>query len=102
MYFHAIGRHRYRVHKDKDDKRFYGVVEKEEYVSVNPITGGRTVKRFWKVYNAGGGWRAAPKQTFSSRDAAGRFLLQDAAVPYADKETHWTKRQDEGRLPKAA
>jgi hypothetical protein len=102
MYFREIGHNRYRVQKDKDDHTFYGTVEKQEYVSINMATGKRTIKRFWCVFGRSGGWRQASKQTFATREEAGKFLLKEAKQPYHDKAMHWTKRQGESAALKEA
>jgi hypothetical protein len=103
MYFREIGRNRYRVFKSKNDTKFYGTVEKQEYVSIDMKTGRRVTTRFWKAHGADGGWRqAASKQRFNTRDEAGAFLLKEAATPYAQKATHWTKKQGKSAAQKAA
>lgn len=95
MYFREIGPSRYRVQKTEDDDKFYGTVEKQEYVSIDMATGERTIKRIWKAHGATGGWRQATKKQFTTREAAGEFLLKEAATPYASKEMHWTKHENE-------
>ena len=105
MYFRDIGRNRYLVLKKKGDDKFYGTVEKEEYVSVDMSTGKRVTKRFWKTHGAASGWRKASKEMFSTREAAGAHLLKEAAKPYNEKPTHWntwTRNQGESAALKAA
>jgi hypothetical protein len=101
MHFEELGRNRYRVFKSKNDTKFYGTVEKQEYVSIDIKTGRRLTKRFWKAHGADGGWRQASKKSFDTREAAGAFLLKEAATPYAKKATHWTKKQGESAAQKA-
>jgi hypothetical protein len=103
MYFREIGRNRYRVYKNKNDDKFYGTIEKEEYVSIDMSTGKRVTKRLWKVHGRAGGWRTASKEHFATREAAGKFLLKDAAQPYNEKPTHWntwTRNQGESEVLK--
>lgn len=102
MYFKDIGRNRYAVHKDENDETFYGTVEKHEYDSINMATGKRVTKRFWKAHGKAGGWRKASKQQFTTREEAGEYLLKDAATPYNKKKSHWSKRQGESAVLKAA
>lgn len=101
MYFREIGHNRYAVHRNKDDDKFYGTVEKQEYVSITMVTGRRITKRFWKANGTSGGWRQAQKGQFASREEAGSFLLKEADVPYSDKSTHWHRRQGESAAHKA-
>lgn len=102
MYFREIGPSRYRVHKDEYDDKFYGTVEKQEYISIDMATGKRMTKRLWKAYGAAGGWRQTSKEHFTTREAAGEFLLKDAKTPYSSKIMHWTKRQGQSATLKAA
>ena len=102
MYFHEIGHNRYRVHKDKNDHKFYGTIEKQEYVSIDASTGKRVTKRFWKVDGATGGWRDTSKKLFPTREAAGAFLIKDGDTPYFEKKTQWVKKQGESAVLKAA
>lgn len=102
MYFHAIGRNRYRVQKSKDDTEFYGTVEKQEYTSIDIETGKRTPKAIWKAYGKAGGWKVTSKMNFKTREEAGEFLIEDAKIPYNKKAMHWTKRQGESETLKAS
>lgn len=95
MYFRQISSKRYRVYKDKDDHKFHGTVEKQEYTSIDMHTGTRVAKCIWKAEGAASGWRQASKQTFSTREEAGAFLLKEAATPYNQRGSHWTKKQGE-------
>ena len=101
MYFKEIGRNRYRVFKNKNDAKFYGTVDKQEYVSIEMSTGKRVTKHFWKAHGAEGGWRQVTKKQFLTREEAGEFLLKEATKSYAEKATHWTKRQGESAAQKA-
>jgi hypothetical protein len=102
MHFEDLGRNRYRVFKNKNDIKFYGTVEKEEYVSIDMATGRRMTKRFWKACGYADGWRQISKEHFATREEAGLFLLKEAATPYAKKATRWTKKQGESAALKAA
>lgn len=102
MHFRDIGRNRFGVYKSAKDDKFYGTVEREEYVSIDMATGKRTVKRIWKAYGRAGGWREANNEQFATREDAGAFLIKEAATPYGKKKSHWTKRQGESAALKAA
>ncbi len=94
MYFREIGKNRYAVIKNKDDDKFYGTIDKQEYVSVDISTGKRITKRFWKANSAtSGGWRQSSKNLFPTRETAGAAILKEAAQPYNEKATRWNKKQ---------
>jgi len=95
MIFTQIGKNRYRVQIDKDDTKHHGTVEKQEYVSIDMATGKRVRKVFWTAHGVGGGWRAANKNRYKTRDEAGAALLKDQLKPYHERKMAWKKRQGE-------
>ncbi len=102
MHFKQIGKNRYRVEKSEDDDSLIGMIEKQEYDSINIATGKRTKKRFWRAFGVSGGWKATPKRMFATREEAGAFLIKHAKVAYRDRDMQWTKKQGESAALKEA
>lgn len=102
MYFKQIGKNRYRVNPSPTDNTFIGTVEKQEYDSINMVTGRRTKKRFWRAFGVSGGWRATSKRMFRTREEAGEFLIKDAKRSYSDRDMQWTRKQGESAVLKEA
>lgn len=96
MYFCKIGQNRYRVYKKKDENKFYGVIEKHEYTSIDMATGKRSIRSFWQIYYVPGeGWKKVAKRKFDTREEAADFLIKEINTPYNDRRMHWTKRAGE-------
>ncbi len=91
MYFKRIGPGRYRVQLDKDDTQFWGVVERHCFRRMDQ--GGRE-EVFFLGRAIDRGWKETKGGKFTTRPAAGEFVLAQAGIAYGDRRMGWKVKAD--------
>lgn len=103
MIFVQVAPNRFQVKRTKNDLKYHGTVEVQEYDSIDMKTGKRKKVVFWTAFGTGGGWRSTnAKVRYATRDEAAKALLEDGDKKYSERRMAWKSNQGESAKLQAA